>query len=166
MSYQCVRPMKVQTAEGKVELRNPGDPVPEADSWPNPGVWVKRGYIQKTDGKAVPGLNREKLLPMHAATEEDIKRGAGTVVPQPGKPLPGHEQKPELPQDADSKSELMSLKRDDLEALAEEHGIENPSGYPNKGELADAILAANQPDEDPDDGDDEEDLDEDPDADE
>lgn len=41
-----------------------------------------------------------------------------------------------------TRDELLELEREDLNALAEDKGIENPKRFKNKGEVADAILAA------------------------
>ncbi len=152
MSYTCIRPMKVQNANGVVEMRAPGDPVPEAASWPNPALWIKRGFIQADDHATVleSGYTRDRLLPMREATEADKKRGTGSPVPQRGKPLPGHAAKGDDTGDADGDaggddlSELMSLTRSDLDALAEEHGIDAPGGMPNKEAVAKAIVAAGE----------------------
>ena len=147
MGYVCVKPTKVQNDSGQVEIRQPGESVPEAANWPNPGMWIKRGYIRTDDHETAiaSGYTREKLLPMRESTDEDIARGAGTLVPKAGVPLPpGRDDPGGLLEDSDSKSELMSLSRADMESLATEHGVENASDYPNKGELADAILAATE----------------------
>ncbi len=138
MGYTCIRPMKVQNASGEVEMRKPGDAVPEADTWANPGLWIKRGFIQaddiETSRKA--GYSREKLLPAREATPEDNQQ-AVSKVPQQGTPLPGVDT-----DDASDEqlSELLELSRSDLDALAEEHGIGEPAKMPNKKVVAEAII--------------------------
>ena len=93
MSYTCIKPMKVQNPKtGKVDLRNPGDPVPEADDWVNAGLWVKRGFLMPDDQETLnaSGYVRDRLQPRRKATAKDIQRGNDAPIPQPGKPLPGH----------------------------------------------------------------------------
>ena len=149
MGYTCTKPFKVQKADGTMELRRPGQPVPEAAGWANPALWIKRGFIQADDHETAKasGYARDRLEPMREATAADAKR-AEAHVPMPNKPLPGSEpdggegEGEGLSEDQDTKSELMKLRRDELEGLASEQGIEDPAEYPNKEALADAILEA------------------------
>lgn len=144
MSYTCTKPMKVQVAPGKLEMRKPGDPVPEADTWANPGIWIKRGFIRPDDQETAlaSGYTREKLKPARPATDADAERGMNTPVPKTNKPLPGYQgQGNVLSADADTKTELMKMGREELEAFATDRGLTDPSSYANKGLLADAILA-------------------------
>lgn len=197
MGYTCTRPMKVQNLKtGKVELRQPGQPVPEAESWPNAAIWIKRGYIQADDHEtaAASGYTRDKLLPARKATKEDIARGKNAPVPKTGEDLPGYqgqgdvlpvvtekddetlteEQLLEMSEedllelggtydlslngaekadmvlaileaqeeatDEATKVALLKLKREDLETFAAEQGVEEPTSYPNKEALADAVM--------------------------
>ncbi len=195
--------MKVQKADGSVELRQAGEPVPEAATWANPGVWIKRGWIQADDHATSmeSGYTRGKLKPMIPAGPAAIARST-SHVPVPGKPLPGviptveqimaagydarnahvifaREQaladgagpnesekagqlageawdvvapsaaaSPPLDEDQDTISELKKMLREDLEKLAAEHEIADPKSYPNKEELALAILAKVKPEPD------------------
>ncbi len=196
MPYELVKAMKIQTADGKIELRQAGAPCPEADTWPNPAVWIKRGFIRPTDHETAlkSGYARDRLKPMVPAGPAATAR-ALSHVPAPGKPLPGvvptvkqimaagydernahiifaREQAlahgdganesekagqlageawdaqplpPALDEDQDTISELKRMHREDLEKLATEHGIKDATSYPNKGELAKAILAKVKP---------------------
>lgn len=147
--------MKVQKADGSVELRQPGAPVPEAATWANPGIWIKRGWIQADDHATAveSGYARGKLKPMVPADPAAIAR-ATSHVPIPGKPLPGMASPaadpalPTLDEDQDTISELKKMRREDLEKLAVEHEIADPASYPNKDELAKAILAKVKPESD------------------
>lgn len=47
-----------------------------------------------------------------------------------------------------TRDELLELERDELNLMAEDAGIENPKRFKNKGEVADAILAAEDSAED------------------
>jgi len=148
MSYTCMKPMKVQNLQtGKVDNRKPGDPVPEAASWPNPAVWVKRGFIQPDDAMTAQecGYVRGRLQPARASTEEDIRRGNSSTVPKLNEPLPGHAAggaPADDHGDASPRTELLKLSRSDMEASAKAHGLSSPESYSNKGLLADAILEA------------------------
>ncbi len=146
MPYELVKAMKIQTADGKVELRQAGLPCPEADTWPNPAVWIKRGFIRPIDHETAlkSGYARDKLKPMVPAGPAAVAR-ATSLVPVPGKPLPGV-----LDEDQDTISELKKMKREDLDKLAAKHEVADPASYPNKGELAKAVLAKVKPDAPPD----------------
>lgn len=148
MSYVLMRSMKVQKDDGTVELRQPGDPCPEAAKWPNPGVWVRRGYIKPIEAVNIPGYDRGKLKPMKEATAEDAKRGQNAPDQRAAAQASA-----EVNTDAgtgagegegDPMAELMALSRGDLNALAEEHGIEDPHKLPNKEAVASAILEAQE----------------------
>ena len=143
MGYITARSMKIQKADGTVELRGPGQPVPEAETWANPAIWVKRGYITPTDGELVE-YSRKKLKPARPSTSEDAKRAVARV-PMPKAPLPGTEEPAVelagLPEDADTRTELLKMSRADLNEFAEDNGVADASSYSNKGALADAVLA-------------------------
>lgn len=141
MGYELLRTMKIQVAPGKVELRQPGDPCPEAEKWPNPAAWVRRGYLKQTDTAAMPAYDRSKLVPARKAKPEDADRGknppsasdgAATVAEKPAAAEPVDEQV----------AELMALSRSDLNALAAEHGIAEPAKLAKKEAVAKAILEA------------------------
>lgn len=208
MPYIAQRTIKVQNSEGKIVIRNRGDDVPEADDFPNPEVWVRRGYIKPADVETglASGYYRDKIKPMRAATDADAARGAGTAAPKPGEPLPessrtglpslkeimdaGYEERAarailaregvlaaggseddadaagqkaaadfdatrgDAPigllddagddaggeSDDDTMAELMKLKREDLDKLATDHGVADAESFPNKTELAKAVL--------------------------
>jgi hypothetical protein len=146
MPYVVIKPMKVQKADGTIEIRQPGEAVPEADGWANPGIWVKRGFLAPTDQATAnaSGYMREKLKPMVEAGEDAAQR-AEAPVPQPGQPLPGYQGQsaPEVVDgEEDPMAELLGLNRGDLNALAEDCCVEDPEKMPNKAAVAEAILAA------------------------
>jgi len=60
MPYVALRSMKVQKPDRTVEVRSPGDPVPEAESWPNVELWVRRGYISPADGATLQPVKAVK----------------------------------------------------------------------------------------------------------
>lgn len=65
--------VQVQTPEGtRYEMRNPGDPVPEAANWPNPGLWVKRKIIKRVDGKPFAELPRRAPVAPRPLTQDDV----------------------------------------------------------------------------------------------
>lgn len=72
MSYIACRPMKVKTKTGDYVVRRAGEPIPEAENFPNPALWVKRGYMKRADGKTtVP--ERGRYVPPRAATPADFE---------------------------------------------------------------------------------------------
>jgi hypothetical protein len=53
MPHIALRAIKVDVTKGgyrKLETRQPGDAVPEAARWRNPGVWIRRGDITDENG--------------------------------------------------------------------------------------------------------------------
>ena len=56
--YVAAKVLRVQTASGKLELREIGDPVPEAVGWKQIPRWVGEGYI-----KAAENLDAVKIKP-------------------------------------------------------------------------------------------------------
>lgn len=143
MTYVARKPMKVQTEKGTIELRQPGDPVPEAANWPNPQLWVRRGHISPDTNEPVPEYERKKIQPMRKAEAEDVERGQNLgqkpppVVPSDVPKGPVVDEEPQ-----DRMEELMVLSRSDLNDLAAEHGIEDAGGKKNRTEVAKAIIEA------------------------
>ena len=119
--YEAIRSMKVQAKHG-VEIRQPGDAVPEAAGWANPDLWVKRGYLKKVEAK-----------------EEKVAAVKLAVVPsEPEAPAP----KRYVAIDEERMNDLCMLKRKDLNERAEDLGIERPERYPTKTDIARAIVSA------------------------
>ncbi len=54
MGWICGKKMKVKRGNDYVML-NPGDPVPEAEFWPDPQAWERQGFIRKIN-RVVPSL--------------------------------------------------------------------------------------------------------------
>lgn len=52
MPYVAIKSIKIQKADGTMELRGPGDPVPEAAGWRDTERWVRRGWIAPAEAKA------------------------------------------------------------------------------------------------------------------
>lgn len=150
MGYICLKPMKVALTDGsgRTELRRPGDAVPEASTWANPALYIRRGWISATDGDTMraSGYHRDKLKPMVVA-DAAAKARAQAPVPQTGEQLPGYKgpESEEKSTDSDQDeaiAEMMELSRSDLDALAEEHGVDDSDKMPNKRAVAEAIVAA------------------------
>lgn len=40
--------MKIKKSDGSYAMVDPGDPVPEADDWPNKSPWIRGGFIKKS----------------------------------------------------------------------------------------------------------------------
>lgn len=47
MGWIALKRQKVQRGGRVVEVQ-PGDPIPEAEHWPNRPAWIRRGYIRET----------------------------------------------------------------------------------------------------------------------
>lgn len=145
MGYICLKPMKVQVAPGVIEMRKPGDPVPEAENWPNPAIWEKRGFIKLDDGKPTPGYDRSKLVDMKPADSAAVVRSqpVSAPVPKAGEPIEGYTGQGNV-EPTVSRDDLMALTRDQLNELAAQEGVEDADSMPNKGAVADAILEAHK----------------------
>lgn len=147
--YKALKQLKVQTEDGKIEIRNPGDIVPEADDWPNLQPWISKGFIapmdQETSSKHK--WNRKKIKPARNSTEDDIARGKGSIEIEKDKLNQNDEEKgynekrKEHLNMVEQKGELLSLSRADLDALALERNLD-PQQYSNKNLLVDALLNA------------------------
>ncbi len=137
--YIALRNIKVQTANG-VEIRKPGEAVPEAEKWPNPRLWIERGYIEFSGkgGKGLPVHHRGKTLPNRKAEESDLKRG-GLKKPEEKKADPILEEADKNEDGRISKTELLKLQRNQLDELAGNFNLEGP--FKNKEAIADALLA-------------------------
>jgi type IV secretory pathway VirB10-like protein len=128
--YTALKAIKVQVGPGKVELRQPGDPIPEAANWPKVSSWIDSGHIKPDDATTVPRNSRQKLKPMVAA-----KKAAPLPPPPPAPP-----ESDELPEEGDTRSELMAMSRREMNQFAEDNTDLDPKSYPNKTALAEAIL--------------------------
>jgi hypothetical protein len=137
MSYVALKPIKVQklgtdgkpvrNAQGRpiLELRQPGDAVPEAATWPDAGLWEKRGYIERNEG--VKPAKYRAIKPEFVAVP---KKGAAVEEPtSKGEAAPSSDL-----------AELLELSKKDLSSLADELGVELPAKA-TKDEIAAAILA-------------------------
>ena len=147
MGYIALRPFKVQVGQGKLEWRQAGEPVPEAETWPRADSWVRRGFIAPTDQDTAnrSGYNRSKLQPMIDA-DEAAKERSKAPVPKSKQPLPGYQgtgqsEEQQQPDVENPVQELMQLHRKDLEDLAKEHGIAGAEQMQNKAVIAEAIVA-------------------------
>jgi hypothetical protein len=96
--YVLCQPRKIQTGRDKngkavLEQRYPGDPCPEAATWPNVQAWINKGVIKPVDGAPTYQAQKKRPAPMVAAGPEDIKRGLPASAPAPvaGQPLPGYQ---------------------------------------------------------------------------
>lgn len=143
MSYVLLRSMKIQKEDGTMELRPPGADCPEAEKWANPGVWVRRGYIKPKDPGVSQVYDRSKLVPAKKATQKDADRGKNPqTTTAVASEISKRPKEPEPPAKEDPITELLALSRNDLNALAEEHGVGDPSRLANKEAVAKAIVEA------------------------
>lgn len=73
MSYVALRSLKVQKADGSLEIRSPGSPVPEAENWPSVDRWVRRGWIAPGTAEAVKQSSKA-VGPRTVAVDPEGKR--------------------------------------------------------------------------------------------
>lgn len=135
MSYIALRSLKVQKPDGKMDLRAPGDPVPEAAKWKDVDRWVRRGWIAETDPatiKTKKGTPRKKSVP--AKLKE-------TVAAVPEAPAPEPEPAPTGPTAPLSKDELAKLTKVQLITVGLKYGV-SLSESSLKEELIEEVLKA------------------------
>lgn len=95
-------------------------------------------YVNKVTGETVGA---------YVGTEQDKVYANDADYEPLGKPRPAHEEQAasggskEEPNGTGT-SDMEGLSRDELNALATEHGVENPEGLANKDEVKKAILEA------------------------
>lgn len=133
MNYTALKTMKVQNSAGQIEIRKPGDKVPEALTWPNVNVYIKRGFLEADDQQSANAAvyTRKKIKPAVVA-DENAKNRSISKPPVSGQPL-GSDKSSE-------DSDLTSMSRKDLNTYAKEnHGVENPEKYPTKKALIEAF---------------------------
>ncbi len=126
--YIALRSMKVQTPTG-MRMAQPGGAVPEAAGWPNPDLWVKRGYLRKDepeDNKPAPAL---EPVPVSASS---LEPELPPVAPPMG----------ELETETKIADLCAGHRRSALNDLARDYGIEKPEKYLTKPELAKVVLDA------------------------
>ena len=122
--YRALRSLKVQKADGTMSKRQPGDPVPEAATFRNLKSWINRGWITDEDGSTPPE---------HRAVAEKVLEPAPEPKAEPTPEPVAKEAEPE-----DLASELASLSKRDLNALAKEQDL-NPKDYESREDLEVAL---------------------------
>ena len=75
MSYIALRSLKVQKADRTLEIRKPGDPVPEAAEWKNLDLWIRRGFVAETDQETV---RTKKDVPRKKSISAELKEEVPT----------------------------------------------------------------------------------------
>ena len=140
MSYTLLRSMKIQCADGRVEIRQPGAAVPEAATWQNPGIWVKRGYMKADDGKPIPPGTLGPRVPMRAVTPEDLARRAG-AEPAIIEDLAKVDEVDPTDTRIVTEETLLAMSKEDLMALAKNNDVK-VSPIMKKVEIAKALLDA------------------------
>jgi len=131
MSYIALRSLKVQKADGTMDLRAPGDPVPEAANWKDVDRWVRRGWLSETD----PVTIKAKKAPRKKSVPAKVEK---VVMEQPA-PAPAPE--PEQPSPPASRDELAKLTKVQLIAIGLKYGVSlNENSL--KEELIEEVLKA------------------------
>ena len=169
--YRALVSIKVKLPDGRYDTLQYGDDIPPGvvEKWTNPGLWAKRGFIERKDGSPISNA-KNAYVPPHASTDEDIERaltrstGPSAPFPKagegaeigPGKgqqsaavtpsdaeldaAIDAHEKAPAAkPVDPKLLEELAARSRKELVALAEKQGMK-VNGSESKAELAAALL--------------------------
>lgn len=63
MSFVALKSIKVQTADGVIETRKPGDAVPEAAGWKNLQAYIDTKTIKRVGVDEKPAAKPTKLAP-------------------------------------------------------------------------------------------------------
>lgn len=174
LNYVAMKALKVELLDknnkgtGRYELRAPGKPVPEANFWPNPGLWVKRRYISEEKGTPYEKIPRNAPNPPRAVTSADFKARAkrqelkenGELPPStdfepagpgnigPGEGAPAVDDTPAIEAQAveastpeSDSSDLLEHSKKELLKMAKKMKVE-VSDRANKETIVSAILAA------------------------
>lgn len=136
MSYVALRSIKVQKPDRTMDVRGPGDPVPEAETWRNVELWVRRGYIAPADGTTLQPMKAAKkpMIPVDPEGKPiaDLVAYKGAkappVVVEEGPAAPTHES-------------LSKLTKVQLIQMGEKYGLEL-SDTALKEELIASVLNA------------------------
>lgn len=136
MPYVALRSLKVQKADGSMELRKPGDLVPEADSWVDAERWVRRLWIAPVDSPSVMATTgKPQKQPVKAQP-----------VPPKQATLPLPEQAPEAPVpalNALTAEELGKLTKVQIIKLGEKFGL-TLAEVEKKDDLIGKVLVASR----------------------
>ena len=85
--YKAMMSMRVKFPDGKYRDVQPGEPVPGAEKWNNPALWLKRGFIARIDGKVDEPCNRGPYVPPRSLTPEDLEEQLASPERRPS-PFP------------------------------------------------------------------------------
>lgn len=162
--YRAKVAMRVKRKDGVYVNLSPGDDIPPGvvEKWNNPGLWAKRGHIERVDGGVIDTHTKNPYTPPRPSTDADMRRalegpGEGSMFPKagPGDIGPGKDKLPaindpsdrEMDQDVgeakpiDPKllEEMASRSRKELLALAEKEGL-RLNGSESKADIASALI--------------------------
>ncbi len=130
--YKAVRSFKVQGADGKIRICQPGDPIPEAETWRNLKAYIEREWVCRVD--------EEPDKRHYTAKVTKPAKAALKLVVESTEPAGDGEGDGEPTGDGDvwTEKELNAMTKADLKELAEEYEVDPDQ---NKAELVAAILA-------------------------
>lgn len=130
MAYVTLRSFKWGTADGRTVVVAKGVELPEAHSASRKVLdrLYRRGWITDSNGNAFD----TKYTTHSTAVKEE---------PPAPPPVKLEEPEPAVTVEADPKVELAKLKREELDKVATDCGLE-PAEYANKEQLVEAILKA------------------------
>ena len=141
--YKALRSFKVTGKDGKTRMVKPGDPVPEAQTWKNPLVYVRRRWITDADGNVYDGRHYKSgqmvSIVKRSSTEAPVKAAIKAPAPAPA-PAPSPTKQKELKlEKAYTKGELEKMKKEEVLEVAESMGLGTDG---TKADLMEAILGA------------------------
>ena len=146
--YKAVRSFKVQNADGSYRIVQPGEAVPEAESWPNRKAYIERNWLcregeEPTNRHYSDSVRVATKAPVKAAKAPEAKPEAPAKAPEEPAAEAAPEAAPEAPEEAPLTEEaLAKLSKNKVQELADSMGI-NPDQ--SKTKLIAGILAAATP---------------------
>lgn len=151
--HKALRPFKVTGLDGKVRTVKPGDDVPEAKTWKNTDIWIRRRWITDAEGNTYDGRHfvSGRKVTIHAGGPSEPggvvgpMRGGSRPKPAPAiAPTPAEPKAPEpapAPSPTEPKSynkaELRAMSKADVVSIAESMGLASDG---TKDAVIDAIL--------------------------
>lgn len=123
VEYFAAKRIKVQTPEG-VQVREAGDLVPEAASWPKLSTWMANGSIIRSDGRIVTKREERVIGDSgrigHApapARETSVSPLVADMLTNPLGPVIG------TPEYIQTKQEIEGLNKESIIQLARDFGL-------------------------------------------
>jgi len=142
MGWIATKAIRVLRAGSYVDLR-PGDPCPEAETWPNLGAWERTGYVRKVPD--APSAAPAVAVAQATRTLPELPKACQEPVPL--KPLPQvqvathHQPQREASPHRWGTRELRRKSKEELVELAARHGVRG-AGVLKRDDIIQAIREA------------------------